>query len=78
MTIKSGKTMEFDVIVAKDLQALVNTVQDYVKTGWVLKGEVFEKDGSFTQEVERRVAVSAKAKKTVNQRSWVAWPALKA
>lgn len=78
MTIKSGKTMEFDVIVAKDLQALVNTVQDYVKTGWVLKGEVFEKDGSFTQEVERRVASNAKLKKAVNQRSWVAWPALNA
>ncbi|MDX5419745.1 MAG: hypothetical protein LPK09_11060 [Hymenobacteraceae bacterium] len=78
MTTKSGKNMEFDVIVAKDLQALVNTVQDYVKTGWVLKGEVFEKDGSFTQEVERRVASNAHQKKAVSQRSWVAWPALKA
>ncbi|MBD1395580.1 hypothetical protein H9Q13_00240 [Pontibacter sp. JH31] len=70
--------MEFDVIVAKDLQALVNTVQDYVKTGWVLKGEVFEKDGSFTQEVERRFANNTKQKKAVSQRSWVAWPAFNA
>jgi hypothetical protein len=74
MTINSGENMEFDVIVAKDLQALVNTVQDYVKTGWVLKGEVFEKDGSFTQQVERHVASNAKPKKAVSQRSWIAWP----
>jgi hypothetical protein len=65
--------MEFDVIEAKDLQALVNTVQNYVKTGWELKGEVFEKDGSYTQQVERRVANQNK-KAVVRQKSWVAWP----
>ena len=65
--------MEFDVIEAKDLQALVNTVQSYVKTGWVLKGELFEKDGSYTQQVERRVANQSK-KTAVRQKSWVAWP----
>jgi hypothetical protein len=69
--------MEFDVIEAKDLQALVNTVQDYVKTGWVLKGEVFEKDGSYTQQVERRVANQHK-KAAVRQKSWVAWPTVSA
>ncbi len=69
--------MEFDVIVANDLQALVNRVQDYVKTGWDLKGEVFEKDGSFTQQVERRVAKQQKATVT-RQKSWIAWPAVNA
>ncbi|WP_101443355.1 DUF1737 domain-containing protein [Pontibacter ramchanderi] len=64
--------MEFDVIEANDLQALVNRVQDYVKTGWVLKGEVFEKDGNYTQEVERRVAEQKKA--TARQKSWISWP----
>ncbi|SIT85297.1 hypothetical protein [Pontibacter indicus] len=66
--------MEFDVIVANDLKALVYRVQDYVKTGWVLKGEVFEKDGSYTQEVERRVA--DKKKPAARQKSWVSWPVL--
>ena len=65
--------MEFDVIEANDLQALVNRVQDYVKTGWVLKGEVFEKDGSYTQQVERRVAEQQK-KAAVRQKSWISWP----
>jgi hypothetical protein len=69
--------MEFDVIEAKDLQALVNTVQNYVKTGWVLKGELFEKDGSYTQQVERRVANQNK-KTAVRQKSWVAWPTVSA
>lgn len=67
--------MEFDVIEAKDLQTLVNTVQDYVKTGWVLKGELFEKDGSYTQQVERHVTNQNK-KTAVRQKSWVAWPAV--
>lgn len=67
--------MEFDVIVANDLQALVNRVQDYVKTGWVLKGEVFEKDGSYTQQVERRVAEQQK-KAVVRQKSWISWPVM--
>jgi hypothetical protein len=69
--------MEFDVIVANDLQALVNRVQDYVKTGWELKGEVFEKDGSFTQEVERHVAKQKKDAKA-RQKSWIAWPSVSA
>ncbi|WP_299707639.1 hypothetical protein [uncultured Pontibacter sp.] len=69
--------MEFDVIEARDLQTLVNTVQDYVKTGWVLKGELFEKDGSYTQQVERQVANQNK-KAVVRQKSWVAWPAVSA
>ena len=67
--------MEFDVIVANDLQALVTRVQDYVKTGWVLKGEVFEKDGSYTQEVERRVANQQK-KATARQKTWISWSAV--
>lgn len=67
--------MEFDVIVATDLQILVNRVQDYVKTGWDLKGEVFEKNGSFTQQVERRVAKQQKNNVT-RQKSWVAWPTI--
>lgn len=69
--------MEFDVIVAEDLQALVKNVQAYVKTGWVLKGDVFEKDGNYTQEVERHVNNSAK-KQVVRQKSWVAWPSVSA
>ncbi|MDO6388930.1 hypothetical protein Q4E40_02240 [Pontibacter sp. BT731] len=67
--------MEFDVIEANDLQALVTRVQDYVKTGWVLKGELFEKDGNYTQEVERRVAEQQK-RASARQKSWIAWPVL--
>jgi hypothetical protein len=70
--------MEFDVIEAKDLQALVSNVQAYVKTGWVLKGEVFEKDGSFTQQVERRVGNNESKTTAPRQKSWIAWPAVKA
>lgn len=69
--------MEFDVIVADDLQALVNSVQNYVKSGWVLKGEVFEKDGNFTQEVERRVNSNSTKKPAARQKSWVSWPTFK-
>lgn len=69
--------MEFDLITAKDLQALVNSVQAYVKTGWVLKGEVFEENGNYTQEVERRVA-NQNQKATARQKSWINWPAINA
>lgn len=69
--------MEFDVIKAKDIQTLVNTVQDYVKTGWVLKGELSEKDGNYTQQVERRMVNDSK-RAGVRQKSWIAWPAIKA
>lgn len=69
--------MEFDVIVANDLQVLVNRVQDYVKTGWELRGEVFEKDGSYTQQVERRVAKQQKSP-VARQKSWISWPVVSA
>lgn len=69
--------MEFDVIETKDLQALVNSVEAYVKSGWVLKGKVFEQNGYYTQQVERHVAQNTTKKRVNNQKSWIAWPQLK-
>ncbi|WP_018478569.1 DUF1737 domain-containing protein [Pontibacter roseus] len=66
--------MEFDVIKAKDLQALVNSVEAYVRNGWVLKGSVFEQGGSYTQEVERQKPAKNTNKPTNRRKSWVAWP----
>ncbi|MHC2992892.1 hypothetical protein OB13_15380 [Pontibacter sp. HJ8] len=68
--------MEIDVIEAKDLQALVNSVEAYVKSGWVLKGEVFEQNGSYTQQVERSVSKKEDKKPANRRKSWVAWPSI--
>jgi len=65
---------EFDVIRATDLQALVNSVQAYVKEGWVLKGEVLQQDNGFTQEVERPTPSGRGKKSLARQKSWVPWP----
>ena len=46
--------MEYNIIIAPDLDSLATEVADFIPMGWKLKGSILEHNDGFAQQLERR------------------------
>ncbi|NEM99168.1 hypothetical protein [Pontibacter burrus] len=46
--------MEYNIIIAPDLETLATEVADFIPMGWRLKGSILEHNNGFAQQLERR------------------------
>ena len=46
--------MEYNIIIAPDLDSLATKVADFFPMGWKLKGSILEHNDGFAQQLERR------------------------
>ncbi|MBF9254166.1 hypothetical protein I2I11_12750 [Pontibacter sp. 172403-2] len=74
--------MEYEVIQAGNLQLLASTVKAYLQKGWVLKGEFWEQNGTYAQEIERSLTITDQSAKNLRlaaqQKSWISWSTFRA
>jgi hypothetical protein len=67
--------MEYNIIVAPNLELLATKVATFIPMGWRLKGEISELSEGFAQELERRPMDSSRMhkKQTKKQRrtKWI-------
>lgn len=45
--------MEYNIIIAPDLDSLATEVADFIPMGWKLKGSILEHNDGFAQQLER-------------------------
>lgn len=55
--------MEYNIIVAPDLEALAIEVADYLPNGWKLKGSILEHSDGYAQQLVRKPSDSLRMQK---------------
>lgn len=63
--------MEYNVVVAPDLETLGKQVNEYLKTGWRLKDGIVEQGEVFAQQLVRNPVKQVKQKTVQRQRNWI-------
>ena len=60
--------MEYNIIIAPDLDSLAIKAADFIPMGWKLKGSILEHTNGFAQQLERRPSDALRKQKQHQQR----------
>jgi hypothetical protein len=56
--------MEYNIIIAPDLETLATKVADFIPMGWKLKGSILEHTNGYAQQIERRPSDSIRMQRS--------------
>lgn len=67
--------MEYNIVIASDLELLATKVAAYIPMGWQLKGGISELTEGFAQELQRRpldiVKMQHKQIEKLKRKKWI-------
>lgn len=65
--------MEYNIIIAKNLESLATKVASFIPMGWKLRGGISELSEGFAQELERRPVDAVRIHKQIKKQKRTKW-----